>query len=50
VFGFFALKGTSRSDDDAPIVVRITGRASFGYAECYIGKAKAALPPGTASR
>jgi len=50
VFGFFALKGASRSDEDAPVVVRITGRASFGYAECYIGKAKAALPPGRGPR
>ena len=50
VFGYFKLKGTARAGaDDAPVTVRITGRASFGFAECFIAKAKA-LPPGSTSR
>ena len=51
VFGYFSFRGASRSGgEDARSVVRITGRASFGFAECYVGKAKAALPPGDQAR
>ncbi len=47
LFGFFSLKGGSESDaEDSPSVVRITGRASFGFAECFAGQGRAALPPG----
>jgi uncharacterized protein DUF1707 len=50
VFGFFSLKGTSRAGaDDAPVVVRIMGRAAFGFAECLIARGKA-LPPADEGR
>jgi len=49
VFGFFSLKGASRAGaEDAPVVVRITGRAAFGFAECFVAKGKALLPDGGA--
>jgi hypothetical protein len=46
VAGYFALKGVSRAGgDDAPSVVRITGRAALGYAEVMIAKSgKERLP------
>jgi hypothetical protein len=46
VAGYFALKGVSRAGgDDAPSVVRITGRAALGYAEVIIAKSgKERLP------
>ena len=51
VVGYFSFKGASRSGgEDVPSVVRITGRATFGFAECYVGKGKAALPPGDQAR
>jgi hypothetical protein len=38
IFGFFSLKGPGVSEADAAApLVRITGRALFGYAECYAG-------------
>ncbi len=46
LFGFFSLKGAKRAGDaDSPAVVRITGRASFGFAECFVA-GKKALPAG----
>ena len=37
IAGFFSLKGAGRTDAaDAP-VVRVTGRAAFGFAECFVG-------------
>ena len=46
LFGFFSLKGARRAGgEDAPAVVRITGRASFGFAECFVARDKA-LPAG----
>jgi len=46
VFGFFSLKGIKRAGDEtAPVVVRITGRAAFGFAECFVARDKA-LPAG----
>lgn len=46
LFGFFALKGGHESArEDAP-VVRISGRAMFGFAECY-RSAAAGGEPGT---
>ncbi len=48
VFGFFSLKGARRAGgEDAPAVVRITGRASFGFAECFVA-GTSALPAGEA--
>ena len=50
VLGFFSLKGASRSGgEDAPSIVRIAGRATLGFAECFIAKAKS-LPPGSDAR
>jgi hypothetical protein len=40
LFGFFSLKGPARPGaEDSPSVVRITGRATFGFAECFVGRA-----------
>lgn len=37
VAGYFSLQGVSRAGGaDAPSVVRITGRATFGYAEVFV--------------
>jgi hypothetical protein len=49
VAGYFALRGVSRAGgDDAPSLVRITGRAAFGYAEVSIAKGgKERLPSRT---
>lgn len=33
LFGYFAIKGAVR---DAPAIVRITGRATFGFAEAFL--------------
>ncbi len=44
LFGFFSLKGGS-GDTPSPCVVRITGRATFGYAEFFVKRDKKALPP-----
>ncbi len=44
LFGFFSLKGGS-STDPSPSVVKITGRATFGYAEFFVKRDKKALPP-----
>jgi hypothetical protein len=36
LLGFFALKGGAPPDErDSPSVVRLTGRATLGFAECY---------------
>jgi len=35
LFGFFAIKGAA-GGGDAPSVVRITGRATFGFAEATL--------------
>ncbi len=39
--GFFSLKGASNADAASPSVVQVVGRATFGFAECLVGKAKA---------
>jgi hypothetical protein len=49
ILGFFSLKGRSEADAGAP-VVRITGRAMFGFAECFVGGGRRSLPPGEATR
>lgn len=40
LFGYFSLKGSGKTDagepDDAQHIVRITGRAVFGFAEAYV--------------
>ncbi len=47
LFGFFSLKsGPSSDSDPAASIVRITGRASFGFAECFVARNKKALPDG----
>ncbi len=43
LFGFFALKGRGAADD-AAAVVRITGRATFGFAELFVRRDQQALP------
>jgi hypothetical protein len=49
VAGYFSFKGASRAGgDDAPVVVRITGRAMMGFAEVLVAKsAKERLPTRT---
>jgi hypothetical protein len=44
LFGFFSLKGGS-GNAQSPSVVKITGRATFGYAEFFVKRDKKALPP-----
>lgn len=44
LFGFFSLKGGS-GVEPAPCVVKITGRATFGYAEFFVKRDKKSLPP-----
>jgi len=46
--GFFTLKGAGSAAADAP-VVRIVGRASFGFAECSVASGAAARLPGPAA-
>lgn len=44
--GYFALKGVSRAGgEDAPATVRITGRATFGFAEVHVAKPGAGRLP-----
>ncbi len=49
LFGFFSLKGGSGAAD-AGSVVRITGRARFGFAECFAAGERPALPGGDERR
>jgi hypothetical protein len=43
--GFFSIKGTDQEDGGRPAsVVRVTGRATFGFAECFL-RAAVAGPP-----
>lgn len=45
LFGFFAVKGaTALEHAGAESVVRLTGRAVFGFAECYTGGARRLEP------
>jgi len=46
LFGFFSLKGATASGAAAS-VVRLTGRATLGFAECFVGGHREALPPGS---
>jgi hypothetical protein len=46
LFGFFALKGSTAAGADAASIVRVTGRATFGFAECWVGGGRKALPHG----
>jgi hypothetical protein len=46
LFGYFALKGASEAGADSASVVRVTGRATFGFAECRVGGGRRALPHG----
>jgi hypothetical protein len=48
--GYFAVKGTG--DESAGCVVRVTGRARFGFAECHLpsGRGGRALPGRSARR
>ncbi len=43
LFGFFSLKGRGASDE-APALLRITGRATFGYAELFVRRDQPVLP------
>jgi DUF1707 SHOCT-like domain len=44
IVGFFSLKGRPEPSEDATgPVVRVTGRAMFGFAECYLGKRRKQL-------
>ena len=44
--GFFSLKGAAGSDTpDAKCVVHITGRATFGFAECWVARGDAGRLP-----
>ena len=43
VFGFFSLKGQG-APEQAPAVLRISGRAIFGYAELFVRRDQKALP------
>lgn len=36
LFGYFAVRGTGAEDPATPCVVRITGRALFGFAESHV--------------
>ncbi len=46
LFGLFSLKGATRAGgEDASVAVRVTGRASLGYAEVLVAGDRA-LPPG----
>lgn len=50
LFGFFSLRGARGSSPAAaapPCVVKITGRATFGFAEFFVRKNKQALLPGS---
>jgi DUF1707 SHOCT-like domain len=53
LFGFFALKGAHAAEVDSATVVRITGRAVFGFAEGFVTSARAGadrrLGPGDGS-
>jgi hypothetical protein len=50
LFGFFSLKGGQAAGADSPCIVRVTGRATFGFAECFVagsgGDAAAVPGPG----
>jgi hypothetical protein len=49
--GFFSLKGAAEPGADAGLpVVRVTGRAGFGFAECFVSGDRQALPAGDAGR
>jgi DUF1707 SHOCT-like domain/Cell wall-active antibiotics response LiaF, C-terminal len=59
IFGYFALKGgeSAAAGPGAEHVVRVTGRAVFGFAECFAAHARVAgsgpdrdLPPGERGR
>ena len=43
LFGFFSLKGRG-APDHAPAVLRISGRATFGYAELFVSRDQEELP------
>jgi hypothetical protein len=43
LFGYFSLKGRG-APDQAPAVLRISGRATFGYAELFVSRDQKALP------
>ena len=43
LFGFFSLKGRG-APDQAPAVLRISGRVTFGYAELFVSRDQKALP------
>jgi len=46
IFGFFSLKGSgAAADDPSAPVVRITGRALFGFAECLVTSGEPPLLP-----
>lgn len=39
LFGYFAARGSGSGDENSP-VVRIRGKAVFGFAECHVAKSK----------
>jgi hypothetical protein len=48
IAGYFSLKGGAGSGNaDAPCIVRITGRAMFGFAECWVTRREARRLPGS---
>lgn len=46
LFGFFSIKGGSAAGTGSPSIVRLTGRATFGFAECFVGTGRKKLPRG----
>lgn len=49
--GFFSLKDAGASDSpDAKCIVRITGRATFGFAECWVARGDARRLPASDAR
>jgi hypothetical protein len=46
LFGFFSLKGSTAAGAQSASLVRVTGRATFGFAECWVGGGRKALPHG----
>jgi len=47
VAGYFSLRGRAAASADAPSTVRITGRATFGFAECLVRSGARKLPDAT---
>ncbi len=46
--GFFSVKGTPEVGTNPAAVVQVTGRATLGFAECFLGEGAARRLPGPA--